>query len=244
MVDIVGSTDAVHKIQKVIDGRHNVALGNRPIMMLQRRGTDHLHPRPLLGAGTDKQRDITAVPKNRVFFLRVNAFQHRFFNNNVSRNDDLAGLAVDQRFRQNMAEHATLPTQFFRQFITADHCQIVPLRIEEQCLQKLLRIIRRRQFAGTQPVINLTQGVFPGRHLLLVPVALTLQRRADQRVMIEKLKNLLIRRISERADEDSYRQFTRSVDTHGKNVVDTQSPIPNPQSPIPNPQSPNPQVKY
>ena len=43
------------KIQKIIDGRHDVALGNRAIMMLQSRGANHLHPRTLFGTGTDEQ---------------------------------------------------------------------------------------------------------------------------------------------------------------------------------------------
>ena len=221
VVDIVRRPNAVHKIQKVIDGRHDIAARNGPIVVFQRWGANHLHARTVFNPAADIKRNVSVFPENCTFTGRIHVVKHRFVNDDIRRNNNFTRLMIDQRLREHMTEQTALPPQLLRQLVTPDCRQIITLRIKEQRFQQLLRIVGSRQLSRTQPAVDFPQRILFRRLfiLFLFMIHFALECRLDQRMIIEKFKDFFIRRIAKCTNEHRNGQFTRSIDTNRQYVA-------------------------
>ena len=162
MVDVVRRAETVHEIQQIIDGRHDIVAGNRTMIVRQRARAEHLHALAVAVLRAHEENGRLIRTEKRIFLLRRDLIEHRLIDDDIRRDDDLARLCIHDRLREHLAKEPPLPAELLRQFVAADHREIIPLGIEEKAVEELLCVVNRRRFTGTQTLIDLDERFFLG----------------------------------------------------------------------------------
>ena len=127
--------------------------------------------------------------------------------------EDLARLGVDHVLGRDAARDARGQRQLLVELIAADLGQVVSLGVEEQAVDQGIGRLHRRRLAGAQLLVDLEQT---GVHALC-GVALD----GGQQVLLaaQKLEDLVVRAVAQRAQEHGHGQLARAVDAHPHHVV-------------------------
>ena len=213
MIDVVRRANAVHEVQQIVDGRHDVVARDRAMIVGKCARAQNLHALAVSCLRARKKDGGLVLAKKSILLLRCDVFKHRLVDDDVSRHDDLARLLVHDGLREHPAENAALPAQLLRQLVAADHSEIVALGIEEKAVEELLRIVDRRRLAGAQTLVDLDES------LLLGACAVAFQRCLDALIVVEQLGDRAVGAVAKRTHKDGYGQFPRAVDAYGNDVV-------------------------
>ena len=213
VVDIIRRAEAIHEVEQIADRSEDIVLRDRAVVDVKRRRAEQADLRAILLE--QEQRDEVALTEELLLALDIDSIEHVFRDDFALRDDDLARLVVDNRLCEDLAEDAALPAELLRQLVAADRSEVVALRIEEQRIEELRRIVLIRRLARTQALVDLDDSLA----LRLDILAITLDRVEHARIVAEELDDLLIRIETECADEIRYGHLARAVDADRDDVI-------------------------
>ena len=205
MVDVITLAIALHHVQEIINAGDDIADLQRAVIVFTVAGrADHLDRSAVIFLCHDF--DLIEGREYAAFFDSCDGF---FIDGAVAFDDHFTRFHIDDRAFSLVTEETVLPCQLLIQLVTANLCEVITTRIEEEIIEKGRTTVFGGRFARAELVIDFDQSG------LSVRGAVFFQRLFDVDIMVEKLQDFLIGRIAQRADEDSDRHLTVTVDTDG-----------------------------
>ena len=136
-----------------------------------------------------------------------------FIHNCAGFGDHFAGAAMDDILCKSGADQTVLIRQFLIEFVTADFCQVVTLRIKEHGGDQVFCVLHLKRLTRTELVIELQDTA-----LVIVRVVL-LKAGKDLWLLAEHFYDLFIGADAQCTDQDRDRHFSCFVGMNIVNVV-------------------------